>query len=197
MIGGKAEQIAVAATGAKKAVFTHALINLNSVPVYRSDLLNVNPDVRCTNFLFYVKYKPVVSYKQIHGLKGIPYQRKTDKHYVIVTTFLRRKSLRFRNFHELKGLAENDKEVGFLLKYTNLKEKMLATARQLLDFPIYFTFDYNKYDRMIREQVIKKYYPDDEELNKDYKEFYCTGFTTVEDMIENHERLKKGKGDTE
>lgn len=197
MIGGKAEQIAVAATGAKKAVFTHALINLNSVPVYRSDLLNVNPDVRCTNFLFYVKYKPVIPNNKIYGLSGTPYQRKTDKHYVIVTTFMRRKSLRFKNFFELKQLAKTDKEVAFLLEYTNLDEKMLATARQLLDFPIYFTFDYNRYDRMIRERVIKEYYPDDEELNKDYKEFYCTGFTTVEDMIENHERLKKGKGDIE
>ena len=197
MIGGKAEQIAVTATGAKKAIFTHAIISLDSVPVYRKDLLNANPDIRCTNFLFYVKYKPVIFNKQIYGLTGTPYQRKTDKHYVIVTNFMRRKSLRFKNIPELKRLAKTDKEIAFLLKYTNLDEDKLITARQLMEFPIYFTFDYARYDRMIRERVIKEYYPDDEELNKDYTKFYCSGFMTVEDMIENHERLKKGKGDTE
>lgn len=197
MIGGKAEQIAVAATGAKKAIFTHAFINLNSVPVYRSDLLSANPDIRCTNFLFYVKRKPIVMYNKIAGLSGRPYHRKTDKHFVLVTSFLTRKSLRFKNFAELKKLAKTDKEIAFLLEYTNLSVEMLQTANQLIDFPIYFTFDYNRYDRMIRELVIKEYYPDDEKLNKDYTKFYCSGFMTVEDMIENHERLKKGKGDTE
>ena len=197
MIGGKAEQIAVAATGAKKASYTHAFVDLNSVPVYQSDLLNVNPDVRCTNFLFYVKYKPIVMVKPIQGTSGTPYQRKTDKHYVIVTNFMNRKSLRFRNFSELKSLAKTDKEVAFLLEYTDINEGMLKTARQLLDFPIYFTFNYAKYDKIIKEQVIKEHYPDDEELNEDYTKFYCSGFMTVEDMIEEHERLKKGKGDTE
>ena len=197
MIGGRAEQIAVAATGAKKAIFTHAIISLDSVPVYRSDLLSANPNIRCTNFLFYVKYKPVIANNKIYGLNGTPYQRKTDKHYVIVTSFMKRKSLRFKNISELKRLAKTDKEVAFLLEYTNLSEEMLTTARQLMDFPIYFTFDYARYDRMIRERVIKEYYPDDEKLNKDYTKFYCTGFTTVEDMIENHERLTKGKGESE
>lgn len=197
MIGGKAEQIAVAATGAKKAAFTHAFVNLNSVPVYRKDLLNANPDIRCTNFLFYIKKKPLVSYSKIAGLSGRPYHRKTMKRFVLVTNFLTRKSLRFQNLAELKKLAKTDKEIAFLLEYTDLNVDMLKMAEELMDFPIYFTFNYVKYDKMIREQVIKEYYPDDEELNKDYTKFNGSGFMTVEDMIENHERLKKGKGDTE
>ena len=186
-------QNAVIASKAKRALYIHALINLNSRPILRDDLLDHNPDVRLSNLLFYVKYKPVIKYKRIAGTSGTPYYGDTTRPYLLTSDFLSNTSLRFRNFSELKKIAEENKEVAFILKYTNLDKKLLEIARVNMDVAINVTFNYVKYDKVIKEQVINEYFPDNIEMKKDYHKLNCSSLVPVEDMLEQYEVIMNRK----
>lgn len=132
---------------AKRTIFTRGRIHLNDLPITTEEIYPENPNIRLTNFYYYIKYAP----KPI-GAKGM------ENPFVIVADILLPVGkLRFANWEDLNKKREENLALDWIFRNTYIKEEVLEIARENIDLPIQCGFDVVAYQHKIKDIAAKQY----------------------------------------
>lgn len=123
-----------------------ALINLDSEPLKPYDMPLTNPSLRYTKMRYYIRYIPALRVTQ----------KKRKKKYVIYSDLIERtrlESFRFDTWEEVEEEAKHNKEIRFLLEYTNLNKNLIDILERNLMFDFPLLFDYERYEKTLRDKI--------------------------------------------
>lgn len=139
MIGDLAKE-ANAQNTRSEPIQSRAYISLNNELLKDGDNPSNNKDIRATNFVYYIKYKPsyLTKYK--------------TKPFVLVSDVIYGGKIRFNSFNFLKEVAKRDKSVKWLLDNCDFDPYLLAVAKCNYDMVIYVPFNAGKYRRKLVKQ---------------------------------------------
>lgn len=130
-------RVGLAIDGASTSFRRCAIINLFDLPVKDSDILESNPDIRGTRFMYGLRYQPCMS-------------REGTADFVINADIIDTKEkIRVHCFDQLKQMAKSIPEVAWLLRNTNLNDDLFAMAKININIRIPIAFDAVEYARKI------------------------------------------------
>ena len=128
---------------------SRALIRLDSKPLEIGDSPTTNELVKSTDFFYLVRFKPT----NASGFQDRPFRIRAD--------VLPGEKIRFRNIMGLEKIAQENKAVRWLMKWTNLSGDILRLALYNSFTDIALRFDAQKYSDYILSQMPEdtpKYY---------------------------------------
>lgn len=128
---------------------SRALIRLDSKPLEIGDSPTTNELVKLTDFFYLVRFKPT-------NASGFQ-----DRPFLIRADVLPGEKIRFRNIMGLEKIAQENKAVRWLMKWTNLSADILRLALYNSFTDIALRFDAQKYSDYILSQMPEdtpKYY---------------------------------------
>lgn len=120
---------------------SRALIRLDSKPLEIGDSPTTNELVKSTDFFYLVRFKPT-------NASGFQ-----DRPFLIRADVLPGEKIRFRNIMGLEKIAQENKAVRWLMKWTNLSADILRLALYNSFTDIALRFDAKKYSEYIMSQL--------------------------------------------
>lgn len=120
---------------------SRALIRLDSKPLEIGDSPTTNELVKSTDFFYLVRFKPT----NASGFQDRPFLLRAD--------VLPGEKIRFRNIMGLEKIAQENKAVRWLMKWTNLSADILRLALYNSFTDIALRFDAKKYSEYIMSQL--------------------------------------------
>ena len=124
-------------------LFPRARININSVPVKSGDNTMDNRDIKSTDLLYTIKYKPYHSGK------------KAKVPFCINVDFFESSNFRFADYDDLMQKAENDKSLKWVVENCDITPELLELAKTNIMLGIPIPFDVVKYSKKIGSPLLR------------------------------------------
>lgn len=124
-------------------LFPRARININSIPVVDGDNPMDNRDIKSTDLLYTVKYKPFHSGKKAK----VPFCLNAD--------ILGTSNFRFSDYDDFVRKAENDKVLKWILENCEFTPKLLEIAKANIMLGITVPFNAVKYCERIGSNLLR------------------------------------------
>lgn len=131
----------------KRTIFTRGRVDLNDLPITTEEMYPQNPNIRLTNFNYYIKYAP-----KPFGPKG-----RGNPFVIIADILLPTGKLRFANWEDLNEKRKTNLALDWIFRNTYIKEEILDIARENIDFPVQCGFDVVAYQHKIKNLAEKQY----------------------------------------
>lgn len=139
MIGDLAKE-ANAQNTRSEPIQSRAYISLEGKLLKDGDTPLNNKNIRATDFMYYLKYKPsyLTKYK--------------SKPFVLISDLLDGGKVRFGTFKSLQGLANEDSGLEWLLRNCDFDPYLLSVAKSNYNLPISVPFNVAKYQKKLEKQ---------------------------------------------
>lgn len=140
MIGDKAKEMLADHT-VKRTFNPRCLISKTEKLPQRGDSPMNNPDLFYTTGSYSLAFRPSAG----------PNVRKQDK-FIIRSDIFQGSKRRMASYEVMKSMAKNDWSLAFLLKWTNINQKLFDIAAKNISVQIPFTFKVEEYAQMLQEK---------------------------------------------
>jgi hypothetical protein len=143
MLGDMGKKVVTEHKG-RSPFFPRICINLNALPLGEYETPFTNRDLRFTQLRDYFKYVPATTHKA------------KDKPFMLITDLIPNGKIRFGTWEELISNKQFEKEIAWLLKFSDMRPELLEIAEQNMQVAIYIYTDVYKYDKYLKDMVEKE-----------------------------------------